>query len=137
MGIKSPCIQEAGTGRGHHGENGLDLCVPLDGQAKTWHSHGAGEPHSRGETKLWERQDQCQGSKDSTECSSHCHVSANQSHSMLFIIPSQQTEHVYYLYKSEIIWCYLQKSHLPSHHGAKVLEETPCPNPTRHILGMV
>lgn len=111
--------------------------VPLYGQAKSWQWHVAGEAHSDGETMLWERWDQSEESKDSTDCSSQSHKSANQSLSMLFITPSQQTEHVYYLYKSEIIWCYLLKSHLPHHHGAKVLEETLCPNPTRHIPDMV
>ena len=31
----------------------------------------------------------------------------------------RETEHVYYLYKSEIILCYLLKSHLLHHHEAK------------------
>lgn len=40
---------------------------------------------------------------------SKCYSSFNQ----------RETEHVYYLYKSEIILCYLLKSHLPHHCKAK------------------
>lgn len=121
---------EAGTSRGHHGENELNLCVPiipLNGQDLAFsmgkQSCGRGGPSVRdprtvqsvpGTATCWQI--------NHTQCCSSVH---------------HRRQNVYYLYKSEIIWCYLLKSHLPHHHGAKVLEETPHPSPTRHIPDMV
>lgn len=129
-GVKVPTCR-ADTGKGHGGADallkGLSLpfpAIPLNGQAKTIHTvleglledHAATarRNHGRCRTSLGDpRTIRTVPATAMCACQqinhSKCYSSFNQ----------RETEHVYYLYKSEIILCYLLKSHLLHHWEAK------------------